>query len=48
MDNRRKVSDNKKTEILVKVESRPVESTNRNLSTSQFGNQYTEVDISIC
>ena len=47
MDTPRKVSDNKAEEIIVKVETRLTGSNNSNLSSSQFGSPYTEIDISI-
>jgi hypothetical protein len=48
MDAPRKVSDNKSTEIIVKVETNVNGSSNSNLSSSQFGPRYTEIDISTC
>ena len=45
MNNDRKVSDNSKDQIIVIVETELPVSTNRNLSTTQFGSEYTRVDV---
>jgi hypothetical protein len=40
-----KVSDNTEDQIVVVVETELPASTNRNLSPTQFGNDYTRVDV---
>jgi hypothetical protein len=40
-----KESDNKTDQIVVIVETEFPVSTNRNLSPTQFGNDYTRVDV---
>jgi len=45
MNNDRKVSDNSKDQIIVIVETELPVSTNRNLSTTQFGSEYTRVEV---
>ena len=45
MDMPRNISDNNSSEIIVKVETRMNGSSSNNLSSSQFGPLYTEIDI---